>query len=68
MSLSRNFCQHCGRTEIVFFVNSLLLLNELDIAERLRRQLDSLIETIFTTITDVDNLDNLSSQPWVEQV
>jgi hypothetical protein len=48
--------------------DELLLLDELDVAESLGRQLDSLVETVLTTIRNVNNLDNLGRKAAVEHV
>ena len=48
--------------------NELLLLDELDVAEGLGRQLDGLVETVLTTIRNIHDLNNLGRQTVVEQV
>jgi hypothetical protein len=49
-------------------VDELLFLDELDIAERLSRQFNGLVEAVFASIGNVDNLDDLGLQTVVEQV
>jgi hypothetical protein len=48
--------------------NALLLLNELDVAERLGSELDSLVEPVLTTVRHINNLDNLRDKTTVEQI
>lgn len=48
--------------------DQLLLLNELDVAKSLRSQLDGLVETVFTSVRHIDDLDNFGSQTVVEHV
>lgn len=48
--------------------HSLLLLNKLDIRERFRSQLDSLVESVFTSVRDIDDLDNLGLQSQIEKI
>ena len=48
--------------------NELLLLDELDVAEGLGRQLDGLVETVLTTVRNIHDLNNLGRQTVVEQV
>ncbi len=50
------------------FTNELLLLDELDIAERLGRQLDGLVETVLATVRYIHDLDDLGLQTLVEHV
>ena len=45
-----------------------LLLDELDVGQRIGSKLDSLVETVLTTVRDVDDLDDLGQQTGVEQV
>jgi hypothetical protein len=49
-------------------VDELLLLDELDVAERLARQLDGLVEAVLASVGHVDNLYDLGLQTVVEQV
>lgn len=49
-------------------VDELLLLDELDVAERLARQLDSLVEAVLASVGHIDNLDDLGLQTVVEEV
>lgn len=48
--------------------NELLLLDELDVAESLRRQLDGLVETVLTTVGNIDDLDDLCRKTVVKHV
>ena len=48
--------------------DELLLLDELDVSEGLGRQLDGLVEAVFTTVRDIDNLDDLGLKTGIEQV
>lgn len=45
-----------------------LLLHEFHVAETLRSELDSLIETVLSTIRDIDDLDDFGDQSAVEHV
>lgn len=49
-------------------VDELLLLNELDVAEGLGGKFDSLVETVLTTVRNVNNLDDLDCETLVEQI
>ena len=49
-------------------VDELLLLDELDVAESLGGQLNSLVEAVLTTVGDIDNLDDLGLQTTIEQL
>jgi hypothetical protein len=48
--------------------NKLLLLDELDVTKGLGRQLDSLVETVLTTVRNVNNLDHLCRETVVKHV
>lgn len=48
--------------------DQLLFLDELDVAKSLRGQLDSLVETVLSSVRDINHLDNLRSQTVVEHV
>mmetsp|Transcript_4616 Transcript_4616/g.6445 ORF Transcript_4616/g.6445 Transcript_4616/m.6445 type:complete len:244 (+) Transcript_4616:88-819(+) len=45
--------------------DQLLLLNKFDVGENFSRELNGLIETIFTTIRNIHNLDNLFFDSWI---
>ncbi|KAH4126672.1 hypothetical protein HBH47_045340 [Parastagonospora nodorum] len=49
-------------------VDELLLLDELDVAERLPSQLDGLVETVLASVGHIHNLDDLGLQTVVEEV
>jgi hypothetical protein len=49
-------------------LNQLLLLNELDVGERVGSEFDSLVETVLSSVRDIDNLDDLGEESRVEQV
>ncbi len=48
--------------------NQLLLLDELDVAEGFGRQLDSLVETVITTVGHINDLDDFGLQTGIEHV
>lgn len=48
--------------------DALLLLDELDVAERLGGELDGLVEAVLAAVADVDDLDDLCDEALVEQV
>ncbi|KAI6766521.1 hypothetical protein HG531_011743 [Fusarium graminearum] len=48
--------------------NELLLLDELDVAKGLGRQLNSLVETVLTTVRNINNLDDLCRKTVIKQV
>jgi len=49
-------------------VDELLLLDELDVAESLGRKFNGLVETVLTTVGNIDNLDDLCGQTLVEEI
>jgi hypothetical protein len=49
-------------------VDQLLLLDELDVAERLSSQLNGLVETVLASVGNIDDLDDLGLQTVVEQI
>lgn len=48
--------------------NDILFLDELNVGQRFLREFDSLVKTIFTTIGNIDNLDNLRSKTRIEHL
>ncbi len=48
--------------------DKLLLLDELDIRQSLRRKLNSLVEAVLTTVGNVDDLDDLDLKPSIEEI
>lgn len=48
--------------------NELLLLDKLDVAERLSRQLNGLVEAVVTTVRNINNLDDLGLETGIEHV
>lgn len=48
--------------------DKLLLLDELDVAEGLGGELDSLVETVLASVGDIDNLDNLDLQSAIKEI
>lgn len=48
--------------------NNVLFLDELDISQRFLSEFNSLVKTIFTTIRNIDNLNNLGSKTRVEHL
>lgn len=48
--------------------DELLLLDELDVAEGLGRQLNSLVESVLASVRDIDDLDNLDLETTIEEV
>jgi hypothetical protein len=49
-------------------VDKLLLLDELDVAEGLARQLDGLVEAVLASVGHIDDLDDLGLQTVVEEI
>ena len=48
--------------------DELLLLDELDVAECLGRQLNGLVETILASVRDIDDLDNLDLETTIKEI
>lgn len=49
-------------------MDKLLLLYELHVGKRVGGKLDSLVETVFTTVRHINNLDDLGEQSGVKEV
>jgi hypothetical protein len=49
-------------------VDELLLLDELDVVERLAGQVDGLVEAVLAAVGHIDNLDDLGLETVVEEV
>lgn len=48
--------------------DALLLLDELDVAERLGGEFDRLVEAVLASVADVDDLEDLGDETHVEHV